>query len=108
MDEDTFADEADEVDEFDKMTEAAEAFAEESEAEDEAGDASSNGHKRGPGFLMGLFVGIAAGAVVAIISSPSEDEDGLRGRLRQAADEGREAAQEKEAELRSRYEELTQ
>ena len=98
MDEEIFADDIDET---------IEAFAEEPEAEDGA-DESRNGHKRGPGFLMGLVVGVAAGAVVAILSSPSEDEDGLRGRLRQAADEGREAAQEKEAELRSRYDELTQ
>jgi hypothetical protein len=99
MDEDTFADE---------IEEAAEALAEEPAVNDEPDDEARNGRRHGPGFLMGLFVGVAAGAVVAILSSPSEDEDGLRGRLRQAAEEGREAAQEKEAELRSRYDELTQ
>ena len=77
----------------------------------EAAEPSGDG-KGGPGFLLGLLLGMLLGAVVAyVLSAPDESEagatSGLRARFRLAAEEGREAAQEKEAELRSRYEELT-
>lgn len=78
-----------------------------------------NGHrKRGPGILLGIIAGTVAGAAAAVLLAPSEAEelpegaaasplDRLRAVLRDASREAGEAAREKEAEMRSRYEELT-
>lgn len=102
------------------VSEAEEAAAEEVSDEPER----RNGH--GPGLRLGLLLGTAAGAAVAALltrgetsaepaqNGPASPIDrarallyAIRARVHDAADEGREAAREKEAELMSRYEELT-
>ena len=101
-------------------TEDAEAPAEETSDKAER----RNGH--GPGLRLGLLLGAAVGAAVATLlargeasAGPAQDGQAslidqarailhaLRGRAREAAEEGHEAAREKEAELMSRYDELT-
>jgi hypothetical protein len=103
------------------VIEAEETFSEEMSDEPER----RNGH--GPGLLLGVMLGTAAGAAAAVLlargnpalEAPPEGAaasplDGarrvlyaVRARLHDAAQEGREAAREKEAELMSRYDELT-
>ena len=103
------------------------------ETEDGSGEeaASAPQKKRsGRGFLLGMLIGAAAGAVAAIAFSPEEepaeagaafsgngapeDEDRarsllgqVRSRLADARDEAREAAREAEERSRARYAELT-
>jgi len=86
--------------------------------EDEAPERRNGHRKRGPGLLLGIVAGTIAGAAAAVLLAPSEGEelpegaaasplDRLRAVLRDASREAGEASREKEAEMRSRYEELT-
>ncbi len=112
-----------------ETAEAAEADGEREEPEEEAPTRRS-----GPGFIRGLFFGALAGAIGAALFAPptgeeptdaeSEQSDDselgqvlsraegvvsqLRSRVREAAAEGREAANEAEAKSRARYKELTE
>ena len=86
-----------------------------------AARAQRNG--RGPGMRMGIVLGTLAGAAAAAllvrtgvgaVTEEAPPEGGVlgllasvRSRLNHAAREGREAAREREAELQSRYDELT-
>jgi len=96
--------------------------------------ADASKRRSGAGFLLGLVIGAAAGAVAAIAFSPSEEEQQgesapfggnggstaaegedrarsllgqVRTRLADARDEARDAAREAEARTRARYAELT-
>lgn len=104
-----------------EVSEAEEAAVEETSDEPER----RNGH--GPGLLLGVILGTAAGAAAAALlargnpaletlpeAGPASPIDrarallyAVRARVHDAAEEGREAAREKEAELMSRYDELT-
>lgn len=100
--------------------------AEESSAEEVSDEPERrNGH--GPGLLLGVILGTAAGAAAAALlargnpglDTPPDASGGspldgarallyaVRARVHDAAEEGREAAREREAELMSRYDELT-
>ena len=69
-------------------------------------------NRKGSGFFSGLVAGSIFGAVAAFLLSQKSDKDGLRGKMgslivrgkdliREAIEEGREAAARKEAENQS-------
>ncbi len=96
---------------------------------------SRNGSGSGPGFLLGVVLGMLAGAAGAALFAPRADEDSghdlalgggpdaertdapeagvrsvldsVRARVRDASEEAREAAREAEEQMRARYDELT-
>ncbi|MEX2158087.1 MAG: hypothetical protein WEB04_01645 [Dehalococcoidia bacterium] len=92
-----------------EVSEAGEAAAE------QVGDEPERRNGHGPGLLLGVILGTAAGAAAAALlarGNPGEPSEGgilhtIRARVHDAAEEGREAAREREAELMSRYDELT-
>jgi len=58
-------------------------------------------------FMIGVAIGVASGLVVNYLFGPAndaEDDGSYQSRLDQALEEGRRAAQEKEAELRRDFE----
>ena len=70
------------------------------------------GNRRGSGFLGGFIIGSIIGAVAAFFISQKSDRDTMRGKLgdfvargkgaiREAIDEGKTAASQKEAEFQA-------
>ncbi len=111
------------VEELEQETEG-EPQSEEPEAISADREAAPEARRRsGPGFLLGVLVGAAIGAVAAILLAPrageepdslaeagAENLDGavgkLRSRLQEATAEARQAAREAEQAKRARFEEL--
>lgn len=107
----------------------AEEQVERTEQAEEAPAAQERRNGRGPGFLLGILVGMIAGAAAAALFGHGGDEEaeneaglgepespaaglraalaGVRSRVREASKEAQEATREVEERYRARYEELT-